>query len=171
MSSSSNSSDDNDMDLVAVWLKKDPRRWIAGILAGVFAGILMLAFAALLSSMAGHEPLFAVKLGALPFLGNVSTDFASSGAVVVGFIAIEVLAAFLGLVYAHFTGTNALAPLLGVGIVWGIFGWIFISNLFIQSFQSVKAAHISSGASFFAWMVFGVALTSVSFFDRMLRGK
>ncbi|NDD93156.1 hypothetical protein EBZ37_13890, partial [bacterium] len=70
-----------------------------------------------------------------------------------------------------FTGTNSFAPLLGMGLTWGAFSWIFINNLFAPSFLDIRALNISNGAAFFVWMVYGISLTSVAFFDRAVRPR
>lgn len=166
---------EKDIDLVGPWLKLDPTRWMAGALAGLFAGLVALVFGGILAKGAGMEMLFPVKLMALPFLGSSATQVGTSGgaatALAVGLAAFEALCAFLGAVFAHFTYTNASGPLLGMGFTWGAFSWIFLNNLFGQSFDAIRAADISHGAGFGFWMVFGLSLTSVAFFDRLLRGK
>ncbi len=159
-------------NIVEIWLRRDSVRWMAGALAGAFAGLVAMAFAMILAVAAGHELWFPIKVAALPILGNDATAVGLTlGSIVVGLAAHQLLCIFLGVVFAHFTGTNSLAPLLGVGLVWGIFGWIFINNLFSRSFPAIRAAELSVGAAFFVWIVYGLSLTSVSFFDRALRAK
>jgi hypothetical protein len=160
-----------DMDIVAIWLRKDPKRWVAGILAGAFAGVLALAFACVLAKIGGMEILFPIKVAAVPILGNEATAYGMTPAVLIGFVIHELLCMFLGFVYAHFTGTNELPTLLGAGFTWGVFSWIFIFNLFVQSFADIQALHLSKGAGFFVMLVFGLSLTSTAFFDRMIRGS
>ncbi len=166
---------EKDTDIVAIWLKKDPKRWLAGALAGVFAGLMALIFASVLASLAGYEFWFAGKILAIPFLGGAATELGLSGAgfksFLIGVLAFETLAAFWGVIYAHFTGTNALGPLLGMGLTWGAFSWIFLNNLFSPSFFEIRALAIPNSAAFFVWMVYGVALTSVAYFDRAVRSK
>jgi hypothetical protein len=163
---------EEDMDLVAVWLRKDPKRWVAGAMAGLFAGAVMMLFAMVLSVALGAEAWFPIKIAALPFLGGAATEYGVNvQAIVIGAVFHEFIAMVLGIVYAHFTGTNSLPSLLGAGVVWGLFSWIFITNLFCQSFKDVFAAHIPVGAAFPVNLVFGLALTSVAFFDRALRGS
>ena len=161
----------NDYNMVALWLRVDPKRWIAGALAGLFAGIVMLAFSTIIATLYGAEPWFAIKIAALPILGNSATAFGVNSGLFVGFIVHEILAAILGAVYAHFTGTNYLPALLGAGVVVALFSWIFIFNLFIQSFKPINAAHLSPAASLPVFLVFGLSLTSVAFFDRMISGR
>lgn len=160
-----------DHAIVAIWLKKDPVRWVAGAMAGLVAGAAMMAFAVLLSKITGApDILYPLKVPALPLLGLEATEMASMKGAIVGFAAHEILCIFLGFIYAHFTGTNRFYPLLGVGLTWGAFGFVFISALFSQSFRAIFVQGLPLGMVFFCWMVFGVALTSVSFFDRALRG-
>ena len=165
---------EKDLDIVAPWLKFDSTRWMAGAAAGMFAGIVALVFGGILSKVGGMEALFPVKVMALPILGSSATELGVSGgallAVIVGLVTFEALCAFLGAVFAHFVFSNASGPLLGMGFTWGAFSWIFINNLFSQSFLDIRAANLSRGAGFGFWMVFGLSLTSVAFFDRMLRG-
>jgi hypothetical protein len=162
---------EEDIDLVALWLRKDPVRWVAGALAGAFAGILMLVFASIVSKIGGQDLLLPVKMWAVPFMGNSATELGMHlPAILVGLIFVEALCAFLGAVYAHFTPTNHLGALLGMGFTWGAFSWIFLSNLFFQSFREIRAIQYPPAVAFFSLMVFGFSLTSVAFFDRVLRG-
>ncbi len=162
---------EGDREIVSIWLRKDRARWIAGALAGAFAGILALVFAMVLSRILGQELWFPVKLAALPFLGNGATALGMHlGAIGMGLVAHEIVCMVLGVAYAHFTGREASLPqLLGIGLTWGVFSWIFIQNLFVQSFTAIRAASIPSGAAFPVLVVFGISLTSVTFFDRMVR--
>jgi uncharacterized membrane protein (GlpM family) len=161
-----------DVNIVEIWLRKDPVRWVAGALAGLFAAAIAMAFAVLLSAACGVEPLFPAKLMGAIALGPSATEVGEhTSAILAGIVLFEVLGAFLGVVYAHFTGTNLLHALLGVGFVWGVFSWIFIWNLFMQSFRPIYWVHVSSGATFPVCLVFGLSLTSVAFFDQALRGN
>lgn len=161
-----------DINLVELWLRRDKTRWLAGALAGSFAGIVALAFGIVLALALRTDALLAVKAAALPVLGAPATEVGLQfGPLIVGFLVFEILAVVLGVFYAHMTVKNDLPILLGAGFVFGTFSWIFIQNLFIQSFRPVFAANLSSGAAFFFWLVFGLALASVSFFDRAVRGR
>lgn len=169
---SPNYRDPQDVDLVANWLKKDPPRWIAGAFSGIFAGLLSLFVAMLLCSASGYEFWFAAKFAALPILGPKATEVGFQLApIVLGAVTYVFLCMVLGVVYAHFTVTTALSSLLGYGLVWGAFTWIFIFNLFIQSFTAVYHHRASSALAFPVCMVFGLALASLSVFDPMIRGK
>ncbi len=164
---------EEDLNIVEIWLRRDPTRWVAGILAGLFSGVVMLAFAMILSKIGGAELWLPIKIAALPFLGSTATEFGFNfTSLAVGFVFVEVLCAFLGLAYAHFTGAgSSLQALLGASFAFGAFSWVFIICLFMQSIYAVQYMEVSKGAAFFVMMVFGLALASVHFFDRMLRGK
>jgi hypothetical protein len=161
-----------EVKLVEMWLRKDPVRWVAGALAGAFAGLVMIASAMVILRIIGMEAWTPDKLAAVPFLGAsaLETGFVTKS-ILTGFIVHEALCVFLGIVYAHVTGTNALGALLGVGLTWGAFSWVFINNLFTASFRDVLVAGVPQGAAFFYCMIFGISLSSVAFFDRMLRGR
>jgi hypothetical protein len=51
-----------------------------------------------------------------------------------------------------------------MGLVWGTFSWIFLWNLFMQSFRTIYVAQIPSASVFAIWMTFGISLTSLAFF-------
>lgn len=162
--------DIEEVNLVALWLDFDRTRWVAGVLAGLFAGIVAIAVAMLLSVVGGGEVWFPVKLMATPILGAGATEYGFKlGALIVGFLFIEVLCAFWGFVYGHFVKTNSLGALLAMGLTWGIFGWIFIWNLFFHAFNTILYADVSAGAAFPVFIAYGVSLTVVGFFDRALR--
>jgi hypothetical protein len=160
-----------DIDLVAPWLVADKVRWIAGIAAGLFAGIVALGFAGVLASAGGMEFWFPTKLMGTWIVGAAATEIGpNSSGVLAGLVVVEALAAFWGLVYAHFVKTESLGALLAMGLVWGVFGWIFHWNLYFHSIRTIMASNVSAGAAFPVFLVWGLALTSVSFFDRALRG-
>ena len=77
---------DDDRDLVAAWLKWDTTRILAGALAGLFAGVVMMAFAMIFAKTMGQEILFPVKYVAIPVLGGEALRFENTTAVIVGFI-------------------------------------------------------------------------------------
>ncbi len=156
-------------NLVEIWLRKDPVRWLAGVLGGLFAGGVAMAVAIGISTYLGWDPLFPLKLLGTPILGAASTDLQSSQGVTVGALVIEGICVFWGVVFAHFTGTNSIRALLAMGVAWGAFSWIFIWNLFLQSFKPIFAARIPAGPAFPVCMAYGLALASVALFDRMLR--
>lgn len=157
--------------LVEMWLKKNPVRWVAGVLAGFFAGAVMLGFAMVLSSLGGLDFWYPVRIFATVILGPDAMAYgAGPQTLAVGFIFAEFLCGFLGFVYAHFTGNNHFPSLLGIGVTWALFSWIFINNLFSPSIRAIYVMEVHQGAALFVWLVFGLALTSVAFFDRVLRG-
>lgn len=161
-----------DMNIVALWLRCDKTRWVAGAAGGLFAGLVAIFFAMVMAVLGGKEFWFPVKLIASIVLGPSATVLGFHfGAIAVGCAVFEALAMFWGVVYAHFAPTNSLSALLGVGATWAAFSWIFIWNLFLQSFKPIFNAQVSSGAAFAICMVYGLSLTAVAFFDRVLRGK
>jgi hypothetical protein len=156
-------------NLVEVWLRRDPVRWLAGAIAGALACSIALLVASLLAQAAGYEFYFPIKLMGTPLLGasaTVTGEFAGvwAGCAVSGLICI-----FWGVIYAHFIGTNSLAALLPMGLVWGVFSWIFTWNLFLQSFRTIFDARLSSGGAFLVCMAYGLSLSTLAFFDRLLR--
>lgn len=160
-----------EMNLVEMWLRKDKTRWVAGAIAGFFAGAIALAFAMVLSKVLGSESWFPAKLVALPVLSSTATEFGMlPSRILAGVIVWEALCTVLGVIFAHFTFTNSLQALLAMGLVWGVFSWIFIWNLFMQSNGAIFAAHVPSAPVFPVCLVFGFGLSSVAFFDRLLRG-
>jgi hypothetical protein len=159
-------------NLVEIWLRRDPIRWVAGILAGLLAGAVAMLVAMLLTSAThSFEPTFPMKLMGTIVMGASATEIGQTEGMWAGFIVIQMLCAFWGFVYAHFTGTNRLPALLPMGLVWGIFSWIFIWNLFLQSVRPIVAAHVPTAAALLICVTYGLSLSSVSIFDRLLRGK
>ena len=153
-------------NVVALWTNFRGARLRAGIFAGIFAGLMMQLFGVLFCAIKGDDLAKPFKISALPFLGNSALAYGSTQGLVVGLIAFYVLVSFLGMVYAHFTGTNHRGNRFGVGITWGVFGWVFITCLFSPAFRSYYEAEIPRGPMFFAWLVFGVSLMSVAWFDK-----
>jgi hypothetical protein len=159
-------------NLVELWLRKDPIRWISGALAGLFAGLVAMGLAMFIASASGMDPWFPVKLIGSTALGPEATQIGFNlRSILVGGFLFEAVCLFLGGVYAHFTGTNYLGALLPMGLVWAAFSWIFIWNLFMQSFNTVFTAQISSGVVFPICIAYGLSLASVAFFDQKLRGN
>ena len=146
-----NQSGGNQLDspLVEHWLHVNTARWMAGALAGLLAGLMAMAFAMILSSIGGIGFWFPAKLMATICAGAGAMDFDSgAGAVISGLLFFEILAAFFGIIFSHFTYTNHLLSLLGMGCVWGTFSWIFIWCLFFQSFRTIFVAQVSPAAAF-----------------------
>lgn len=162
---------EEDPNIVSMWLQIKPRRWVAGVVAGVVAGFVFHAVGFVLSSMGRLDPLFSVKVAALPVLGSRALDLGASGiAIITGLVMTGIVTGILGLAFAHFTLSNRIRTLLAMGVVWGVFGWIFIMNLFIQSFHDVSALRLSNGATFAACLGFGIGLVSLAATDRIFGG-
>jgi hypothetical protein len=159
-----------DIDLVATWLVADKTRWAAGIAAGLFAGLVALAFAGVLAIAGGTEFWFPVKLMGTWVTGPSGTEFGPHlGNIFAGLVIVELLSTFWGFVYGHFVKTNSLGALLAMGLVWGIFGWIFHWNLYFHSIRTILASNVSAATALPIFIVWGLSLTSVAFFDRALR--
>ncbi len=153
-------------NLVAMWTNIRAARLKAGVLAGIFAGIITLIFGAIFCSMKGLDPTIPMRIMGLPYLGNSAMAFGNGTGIAVGLLSFFSLAIFLGVAYAHFTGSNNKKGLFGMGLTWGAFGWIFITCLFMPANRSYFAAEIPRGVMFFAWQVYGLSLMSVAWFDK-----
>ncbi len=161
-----------DINVVEIWLRKDPKRWIAGVMAGIFAGTVALAVAMIIAVVAGHEIWYPAKLMATGLLGPSATVTGFNlGPILAGIIVLDLICVFWGFVYAHFTGTNNMNALLAMGVVWGTFSWIFVWNLFLQSVKPINWAHIPPSAAFPVCLAYGLSLASVAFFDRAMGGS
>jgi hypothetical protein len=164
--------DQEDINVVAIWLRRDPVRWMAGALAGLFAGLVAAAFGMVFAAVLGADLFYPIKWMALPVLGGEAMEAGLNlPALIIGLVVLEALCMIQGIVYAHMTGTNSLSALLGVGVVFGLFTWIFIINLYMPSFLGIRTVNMPPGAAFPVCLVMGLSLTSVAFFDRLVRGR
>ncbi len=157
---------EGEYNVVALWTKFRGARLRAGVMAGIFAGVMMQVFGMIYCSVKGWDIMLPTKIAALPVLGNSAIEFGSSTGMIVGLIMFFALAIILGTTYAHFTGNNHKGNRFGMGLTWGAYSWVFITCLFSPSFHAYHEAAIPQGVMFFAWMVFGLSLMSVSFFDK-----
>lgn len=165
-------SQEGEMNLVSQWSRIDPTRWISGILAGILGGGVLMVVAGLFASRGGFEFTFPIKLMATPFLGASATEIGQNmNALIVGALFIEVIATFWGFVYSHFVFTNKVGSLAAMGVVWGIYLWIFNWNLYFQSFKTISVTQLPRAPIFFICIAYGLSLISVTFFDRALRGS
>lgn len=156
---------EGEYNLVEMWCRPRRERLIAGLLAGGFAGAMMLIFGMIYCAATGNDLLAPLKISALPILGNAAMAYGSVSGVVVGLLSFFTVMSLLGMAYGHLTGVNSRSGLFGVGITWGAFGWVFITCLMMPSFHSYLEAEIPRGVMFFAWMVYGLSLMSVKWFD------
>lgn len=164
--------EEGDFNLIELWLQFDLPRLISGLFAGLFAGVVMAIVAGICAVIGGQEFLYPVKVAALPILGNSATTLGFHIVpIALGLIVHETICAVLGMVYAHFTKTNKLLPLLGAGFMWGTFSWVFIQNLFVRSFLEVRTEALPSGVAFFVLLIFGFSLSSIRIFDPIVCGK
>jgi hypothetical protein len=158
-----------DTNLVELWIKRDNIRLVAGFLAGVFAAACAAIVGGIIASAHGMEFFFPVKLLGTVLLGPDATEYSYAPGLGAGLAVLGFICVFWGVIYAHFTKTNALSALLPMGVVWGLFSWIFIWNLFLPSFNTIKAAGISAGPALAVCLAYGIGLASVSMFDRLMR--
>jgi hypothetical protein len=157
---------EGEYNVVALWTKLRMARIYAGVGAGIFAGLMMQLFGVAYCAFKGWDLAMPFKIPALPILGRDALAYGSMQAIVVGCLVFYALTIVLGVAYAHFTGNNHRGVRFGIGLTWGLWGWVFISCLFSPSFQSYSEADIPKGVMFFAWLVFGISLMSVSWFDK-----
>jgi hypothetical protein len=160
-----------EFNLVEMWLRKDPVRWVAGALAGLFAGAVAMGAAIFIASSVGLEPLFPAKLLGTILEGPGATEIGIDYGAQVGIAFYSILCMVLGAVFSHFVGSNKMSALIPMGLAWAAFSWIFIWNLFFQSFRTIFNAGVSSGPMFLICIIFGLSLSSVRLFDRVLRPK
>lgn len=153
-------------NVVALWTRFRADRIKAGIFAGIVAGIMMQIFGMLYCAVKGMDLTTPMRISALPILGNSAMTFGNGAGVIVGLLMFFLLSVVLGSTYAHFTGTNHKWNRFGMGLTWGAYSWIFITCLFSPAFRAYEEAAIPRGVMFFAWMVFGISLMSVSWFDK-----
>lgn len=163
--------EEGEMDLIATWLVFDLPRTIAGAMAGVFAGLVAWIFAGILATAAGMEFWYPFKIPAAPILHGDAMTYGFTSAVILGTVVMCAICAVLGMVYAHFVKSNRMDALLGAGFMWGTFSWIFINNLFVNSFQNIRELDLPKGAAFFVLLLFGFSLASLKFFDRLICGR
>ena len=156
-------------NFVENWLRRDPTRWMSGALAGLLSAVTATLLGMILSSSAGLQSWFPLKLFGTILLGPEATDINFALGAVAGAIILGMVSIVLGVVFSHFVYTNALNSLLAMGLVWGLFSWIFIFNLFMQSFKPIFAAQVPATAAFPVCLIFGLTMASVGFFDRLLR--
>jgi hypothetical protein len=157
---------EGEFNLAAMWSTFRPARIRAGAMAGIFAGIIMQIYGVIYHAVKGDELIKGMKIAALPILGNSALTYGIGAGLIVGLIAFFVLAMILGMAYAHFTGVNNKKGLFGISLTWAAFSWVFITCLFSPSFRSYYEADISRGGMFFGWIIFGLSLMSVAWFDK-----
>jgi hypothetical protein len=163
---------EGEMDLVATWLVFDPRRTIAGALAGIFAGLVAWTLAGFLAKATGHyEFWYPFKIPALILLGRDALTYGNTSAILIGTGIHCGLCAVLGMVYSHFFKSNRWDALLAAGFMWGTFSWVFINNLFVRSILNVRELEIPNTPVLFILIFFGFALASLKVFNRLLGGR
>ncbi len=160
-----------EFNLVEMWLRHDPLRWVAGALGGLFAGAVSMLFAMAFLHAGGMEIWFPAKLMGTLVLGPFATEYGMHlKAIGTGFATYELITMVFGMIFSHFVGSNRLKALFWMGVVWGIFSWIFLWNLFGQSFHTVGRNYFPSLPVLPICLVYGISLVSVAFFDRIVHG-
>ncbi|MBS1959423.1 MAG: hypothetical protein JST80_08130 [Bdellovibrionales bacterium] len=138
----------------------------AGVLAGIFAGVMMIIFGMIYCATQGIDITAPMKIAGLPILGNEALQYGSAKAIIVGLAAFFAYSIFHGMTYAHVTGKNHKGALFGMGLTWAAWSWVFVTCLFMPAFQHYYEAEIPRGVMFFAWIVWGQSLRSVAWFDK-----
>ena len=157
---------EGEYNLVQMWTDIRAARLKAGAMAGIFAGVMSIIFGSIFCVIKDLDPTIPMRIMGLPYIGNVAMTYGGSYGIVVGLISLFSIAIFLGVAYAHFTGVNNKKALFGMGLTWGVYGWIFITCLFMPANRNYYAAEIPRGVMFFAWLVYGISLMSVAWFDK-----
>jgi hypothetical protein len=157
---------DGEHNLVELLCNFRAARIRAGILAGIVAGIAMIVYGMIYCAINGVDITAPMKIAGLPILGNSAMAYGSATGIAVGLAAFFAYSIFHGMTYAHVTGGNRRGALFGMGLTWAAYSWIFVTCLFMPAFRSYYEAEIPRGVMFFAWIVWGLALMSVRFFDR-----
>lgn len=157
---------EGEYNLVAMWTNIRAARLRAGVMAGIVAGIVTLIAGGIFCAIKGLDPTIPMRIMGLPWAGSSVMMYGNSAGLAIGLLSFFVMAIFLGVAYAHFTGVNNKRALFGMGLTWGAFGWIFITCLFMPANRDYFAAEIPRGVMFFGWLVYGLSLMSVSIFDK-----
>jgi hypothetical protein len=157
---------EGEYNLVEMWCSPRRERLIAGVFAGIFAGTMMLLFGMIVCAFLGMDLTMPFKICALPVLGVPALAYGSMTGILVGLSVFYTLMIGLGVYYAHVTGINKKGMLFWIGVTWGLWGWVFITNLMMPSFREYLVANVHKGAMFAAWQVYGISLMSVAWFDK-----
>jgi hypothetical protein len=158
-----------DYNIVALWTSVDVTRWIAGMIAGVIAACFATLVAGVLATSGGFEFLFPVKLLGTALLGREATAYGSASGLLAGVAVLGFITVFWGFVFGHFVRTNHFFSLLGMGVTWGLFSWVFVWNLFLHSVKSISASNISSGPAFAVCVAYGLGMMSIALVDKVIR--
>jgi hypothetical protein len=158
-----------DYNIVTLWTTIDVTRWIAGCIAGVIAACIAAVVAGAFASSGGFEFLFPVKLLGTALLGREATAYGSTSGLIAGVLVFGFITVFWGFVFGHFVRTNKFLSLLGMGVTWGLFSWVFVWNLFLHSVKAISASNMSSGPALAICLSYGLGMMSIAVVDKVIR--
>ena len=157
-------------DLVAQWLRRDRARWIAGAISGLFAAAVAILAGMTLSALTGQSDItLTPKIFGTLIVGSSATEYTSGVGLWAGTLVLEILGMISGMIYSHFVPSQSLYALLPMGAAWGIFSWIFLWNLTLQSFTTISALGVPSSEAFAVCLSFGLSLSLIKLFDPLAR--
>jgi hypothetical protein len=166
-----NAQTETDYNIVTLWTTIDVTRWIAGCIAGVIAACIAAVVAGVFATSGGFEFLFPVKLMGTALLGRGATEYGSTSGLVAGVAVFGFITVFWGFVFGHFVRTNKFVYLLGMGVTWGLFSWVFVWNLFLHSVKAISASNMSSGPALAICLAYGLGMMSIGAVDKVIRPK
>lgn len=156
--------------MVAYWEKIDHYRLLAGALTGLIGGIITVFIALFLSAYWGLESLYPIKLFATICMGSSATELGDrTDVLLTGGLVIFGLFSILGLIFSHFVFARSIFGLFWMGIVWGIFSWIFIWNLFLQAFKPILNSGVNSSSVLLLCLIYGSSLLMLKWIEPLVR--
>lgn len=134
--------------------------WLAGIVAGVIAGVAMAAVAMMLMPLVGRAFLTPVKLMAGTFQGEAAVG-GGAGTVLLGAMIHMVMSALFGLIFAlivHALGWGSVGALIVAGIVWAVLLFLVNQYVTLRIVDKVMAERMPPLAFLASHVVYGVVL-------------
>jgi len=154
-------------DISHIWSRFNIRWLLTGLIAGIGAGLVMLAVAALVSSVLSREFIYPAKLIGAALLGGSSLQIGSFAGGFVGIVIHLVLSGFFGLVFAQFVlETSRRRILFLLSILAGLAVWLFWSMMFMPSFNETMLFLLPKTTSLFLHAVFGLSFGLLVIFLR-----